>query len=533
MDDKGQFLKLLSPVRRQLRMTRILTAAQYGLALAAAVFVAVQLIARMVVFPYYNQAAAACSVLAFLLVLLLFIRSMPGWKEAAALYNSYVPEDRVTSALSFLGEDGAIQKLLIKETVSHMKMEQERVLSRNKKYPLTKWFAAGILLAAAAISLEQFPNKKIETAVKKQSELAVVKKAEEAVASELKKEKNPIAKKELEELKKELAKARTPEEALKAIDRKRKELALKELKAKEKTAELKTLINELDGAGLNKLAASIAEKDVEKAMAEMQQLLKDGGKLTPAQAAAMKKLAGTDGTLSKEQLGSIKKKLEDTFKAEGDLKELASLQDSVAKQGQKLQSEMAAKGLPAGEYAMGPQKDPSKSQAPSGANQGKTSSATNGSTGSQSGTGQNNGAVPGNIPGSANGNGNGTGQGAGQGKGTGSGAGQGNGAGSGIGQGGSPGAGAGLGQGAREFLTVPEKIGGNKTLESDFGELGEGSTSQFESDGPVQRGTLRPYEEVYGEYAASYRNSLDRVKLPGGLETIVKNYFSDLDPEKE
>ncbi|RDU38547.1 hypothetical protein DRW41_03015 [Neobacillus piezotolerans] len=533
MDDKGQFLKLLSPVRRQLRLKRAILGAQYGFAIGAAVFVAVLLVARMVVFPYYHQAAYVCSGLVFIIAFLFFIRRLPGWKEAAALYNSYIPEDRVLSAHSFLGEDGAIQKLLIKETVSRMKMEQERVLSRKKKYPITKWFTVGILIAASAVSLEQFPTKNIETAVKRQSELEVVKKAEKAMAAQLKKEINPLSKKELEELMEELAKARTPEEALKAIDRKRKELVLKELKEKEKNATLEALANELEGAGLEKLASSLAEKDVDKALEEIKRLSNNGGKLSPAQSSAMKKLTGTDGRLSEEQLGSLRQKLEETFNSQDGLKELASLQYALTKQGQELKSEMAAKGLTGGEFAMGPQKNPPKGQAQSGNKQGTPPPETNGSTGTRPGSKPSNGGVPGNIPGSGNGNGNGTGtgQGTGQGEGTGSGAGQGKG--TGIGQGGSPGAGAGLGQGSREFLTVPEKIGGNKTVESDFGELGEGGSSQFESDGPIQLGTLRPYEEVYGEYAASYRNSLDRVKLPGGLETIVKNYFSDLDPEKE
>ncbi|WP_316568490.1 hypothetical protein [Neobacillus sp. YIM B06451] len=537
MDDKRQFLKLLSPVRRQLRLARVFTAVQYGLASAGAGYVAVLLLARMVVFPYYVAAAIVCSVLAFLSVFLVSVRHFPGWKEAAALYNSYVPEDRVLSAHSFHGREGAIEKLLLAEAITYMKREQDRVLSRKKKYPITKWFAAGLLLAAAAVSLGQFPNKKIELAEKRQTELAAIKKAEEAVAEKMKKEKDPLAQKELEELMKELEKARSPEEALKAIDRKRKELALKELKEREKTSELESLINELKEAGLENLASSIAEKDVEKALEEIRRLSKNGEQRTPAQSAALKKLAGADSALSEEQLAKLRKKLEETFQAENDTKVLASVQDTLTKQGQKMQSEMAANGLSTDGFAMGTQNVSPDGQTPSTGSQGKNDPVNNGATGNQSGSSPNTGSTPGNGPENGNGNGSGTGvgNGAGQGSGSGSSPGQGNGSGTGngTGQGGNAGKGAGLGQGAQEFLTVPEKIGGNTTVEADFGKLGEGGSSQFESDGPVQRGTIRPYEEVYGEYAAAYRNSLDRVKLPGGLENIVKNYFSDLDPEKE
>ncbi|WP_059170112.1 hypothetical protein [Bacillus sp. FJAT-27445] len=529
MDDKKQFLKLLSPVRRQLRLARVFTAIQYGFASAAAACVAVFLIARIVVFPYYNQAAAVCSLLALSLVFLFFMRRLPGWKDAAEIYNGYVPEDRVLSAHSFHHEDGVIQKLLIKETVSYMKREQEHVLSRKKKYRITKWFAAGILLAAAAMALDQVPNKKIELAEKRQTELAVLKKAEKELAGQIKKEKNPLTKKELEELKKELAMARTPDEALKAIDRKRKELALKELKEKEKTSGLESLVTELEEAGLEKLASSIDEKDVDKALEEIRLLSKNGEKRSPAQSAAMKKLTGTAGSASEEKLDSLQKKLEETFQAESDLKELAAVQEAISKQGEKLQNEMSSNGLSPGRLAMGPQQNSPNGQTQSGNNQGKTAPINNGAAGSQPGSKPQNGTSPGTGLGKDNGNGIGQGNGTGQGTGTG----QGSGTGSGLGQGGSTGMGAGLGNGAREFLTVPDKIGGNEVVESDYGKLGGGSPSQFESDGPVQRGTIRAYEDVYGEYAASYRNSLDRMKLPGSLEHIVKNYFSDMDPEKE
>ncbi|WP_053366168.1 hypothetical protein [Bacillus sp. FJAT-27245] len=531
MDDKRQFLKLLAPVKRQLRLARVFAAAQYGLASAGAGCVIVLLLARMVVFPYYYEAAAVCSILAFLSVFLFFIRRLPGWKEAAGLYNSYVPEDRVIAAHSFQDQDGPIEKLLIKETVSYMKREQARVLSRKKKYRITKWLAAGILLAAAALSLEQFPNKKIELAEKRKTEIAIVKKAEENISAQMKKEKNPLAKKELEELKKELAKARTPEEALNTIERKKKELVLKELKEKDLNSGLESLITEMEEAGLKKLASAIAEKDVEKAMAEIGRLSKDGAQRTPAQSAALKKLAGTDGALSGKQLDSLQKKIKESFQSGNELRELAALQDTVTKQGQMLRGEMVAKGLLRGTLAMGPEKNIHNGQAPSAGGKGKNDPLNSGNAGTQSGSSPNKSSTPGS--GSGNGKGNGTGTGDGTGAGQGTGAGGGKGAGSSAGQGANPGKGAGLGEGPREFLTIPEKIGGNTNLESDFGKLGEGNTSQYESDGPVQRGTIRPYEEVYGEYADSYRNSLDRMKLPGGLENIVKNYFSDLDPKKE
>ena len=96
------------------------------------------------------------------------------------------------------------------------------------------------------------------------------------------------------------------------------------------------------------------------------------------------------------------------------------------------------------------------------------------------------------------------------------------------------GSGAGLGQGSRELLTIPEKTVGKENKEIDGGQLGEGTAvEQSEGSGPVLKGTIRPYEEVFGEYEKSYRESSDRYQLPGNLEKIVQSYFTTIDPNGE
>ncbi|MEH7106932.1 hypothetical protein V7083_04040, partial [Bacillus sp. JJ1764] len=71
-------------------------------------------------------------------------------------------------------------------------------------------------------------------------------------------------------------------------------------------------------------------------------------------------------------------------------------------------------------------------------------------------------------------------------------------------------------------------------LETDSGNLGQGSPSQqFSGNGPVLRGQIRSYQEVYGQYMDTYWNSTDRVTLPSDLEEIVKSYFTTIDPNKE
>ncbi|CEG26796.1 hypothetical protein [Bacillus sp. B-jedd] len=535
MDIQQQFLKLLLPVLRQLRIKRALLWIQTGMALAGGATLAVLLAARVIVFPYYHRTALVFVTIILGMVLLFIFRRLPGIKDAAALYNNFIPEDRVISALSFYKEEGVVQKLQLAETVAHMKKEETRVLYRKNKYPLNKWLAVGLLLFAAAFLSDAYPNKTLKLAEKRETELEVLKEAKRSVAKEAGKEKNPVAKQALKELKKELAKVKTPEEALKMIEKKRNELALKELKEAEKSKELAKMSDELRKNGLDQLADAIEEKDIEKAISELAKLNKNRGSLTDSQKQALNKLSGQDSELSKEQLASLGKKLEEAMQSAGKSQQLASAQNSLNGEGKSLQEMMEAGGLPPSNIVLGPTQGNKQGQNPPGSS-GQQPSGNN-TSGSQPGSQPQNGAGSGTGQGNSQGAGNGTGQGSGQGSGQGTGQGMGQGNGQGTGQGGSSGGagqGAGLGQGSRDFLTVPEKTDGKTNLETDSGKLGDGGPrQQFESDGPVLRGSIRPYEQVYNEYAAAYRQSLDRRKLPGGLENIVKNYFSDLDPDKE
>ncbi|HWL12189.1 MAG TPA: hypothetical protein VNQ57_04305, partial [Ureibacillus sp.] len=151
----------------------------------------------------------------------------------------------------------------------------------------------------------------------------------------------------------------------------------------------------------------------------------------------------------------------------------------------------------------------SEGEGQQGDSQGKNNSA------GQSGQEQGQGA-------GSQGQGNGTGAGGtGQGTGTGSGS-------SGMGQG----SGAGQGQGSRDLLSVPERVGGSSETTADGGPLNEG-TAVGEQKGsvPVTKGTIRPYEEVIGDYKESYLKSSERMQLPKDLQDIVQSYFSSIESE--
>ena len=83
-------------------------------------------------------------------------------------------------------------------------------------------------------------------------------------------------------------------------------------------------------------------------------------------------------------------------------------------------------------------------------------------------------------------------------------------------------------------MTVPDRIGGQNNQSVENGPLGQGSGEQeISGQSPAVRGSARPYSEVYGEYEQAYRESVDRMALPGNLENVVKNYFSELNPQGE
>jgi hypothetical protein len=84
------------------------------------------------------------------------------------------------------------------------------------------------------------------------------------------------------------------------------------------------------------------------------------------------------------------------------------------------------------------------------------------------------------------------------------------------------------------MLTIPERLQGGTNVETDNGNIGEGAPGQqSEGSGPILKGTIRPYSEVFQSYEQAYRQSTERVDLPADLGDIVKNYFSTIDPNKE
>ena len=58
--------------------------------------------------------------------------------------------------------------------------------------------------------------------------------------------------------------------------------------------------------------------------------------------------------------------------------------------------------------------------------------------------------------------------------------------------------------------------------------LPDGSVRQFEN--PLTVGEVRPYNQVYAEYAQEARQSAARQTLPSNVQTLVDRYFGAISP---
>ncbi|QCJ42033.1 hypothetical protein FAY30_09050 [Bacillus sp. S3] len=524
MEDKQLYFQLLKPIRRQLLRNRIITELHYWLLTVLAFSVLILSAARIVVIPYYHEMIWYGGFFMLLVFVFRCWRSQPGYREAASLFNDYIPDDRVITAFSFIDDDGMLQKLQLAEALTFMKKEQHHVLSRKKHEVRPKWLLMAVLLLGLAILLQYFPNQNLQLAVVKETESKIVKKAVKKLGEKIDKEKNEEKKKALQQAQEIIAKSPELKKAVEELEKQKKELELKALKQKEQLEKLHSLQQELKNMDVSQLAAALNEEDMKKIKKELERFNQKFDSLSESEKQAFSKLSGLNRQLSEKELAELTKKISEALNSENVMNQLADAQAALGEAAESLQTEMLRNGLQPQQVAL---------NSPTQSNGGQTNKQ-NGKNGSSKTGSQGGGQGKQSAGNGSQGIGNATGSGNGSGQGTGSGNGNGSGQGTGSGKGTGSGSGAGLGQGSRQLLTIPEKAAGKDNLETDTGAIGNGSPSeQYEGNGPILKGQLRSYQEVYGTYAEAYRNSTDRVKLPSDLEEIVKNYFLLLDPNKE
>lgn len=533
MEDHKQFEQLLKPIRRQLLIKLILKEVQLLFLLTGACVFLLITVASFVVVPFLIYYFLA---MFFLLMIILLIRiwlNRPGLYESALVYNTFVAEDRVLTAFSFLGNSGELESLQLADTIFFMKKVQNEVYKRKKYVIFPKWITIGFLFFLASVAFYFTVPDSFESAKKLEKEIKLVKEVEKELEEKVEKEKDPEVKKALKEAQQKLSQTKSAEEALKELEKQSKKLELQAIKEKEKQKALRNWQNELDRNGLGNLANLLEQKNLEAFEKELKELNKKWDELSKEQQKAISQFSEKDQQLSDEELEQLLAQIEDALQSPELLKQLAAAQALIQNTGMSMQNQMVSNGMPPTQLAFAP---PGQTSGGSSQQQGTTPNG-NGQTPSQNGqpnngNGSGNGSGSGSGNGSGAGSGSGTGSGSGSGTGTGSGSGSGSGTGSGSGNG--MGSGAGLGQGSREQLTIPDRLQGGKNVETDVGTIGEGQAGQqSEGTGPVLKGNIRPYSEVFKSYEQAYRQSTERLELPADLGDIVKNYFSNIDPNRE
>lgn len=470
MDRQKKLMRFVYRARRSLNLERMLMILQYGILTALILSMAILIVSRFFVFPYYVQTALMIGFMTIIFTIIWMVLKRVRKKEALIKLDAFYPYNELVTALSFKIEEHPLVESILEKSLK----ESEEAFARFKKRPKQLWSKKaliGILFTVMAIVLlSVFPAETQQEAKVVEKEREIVKELEKEVAELEKKAKSKEVKKEMKELLEKLKEVETSEEALKEVVKKQKELKLEEQKLKEQM---------------------LSENNAE----------------------------GLEG-LTEEQLEQ--------------LKELAELHSELAKGANNTQSALGKIGKPVS-FAL--QNAISQEVNSQSENESGTGSSGQGSTGNGS---QENGDSNSSNEGQGNGNSN-QGQSSGQGQG-GSGNGQGQGGqgqSSGSGQGGGGlgsssgagggGSGAGSGAGDRSLLSIPERIGGSSDPTIDGGPLGGGEPiGEQKGPVPVTKGTIRPYEEVIGQYEDSYMESSERLQLPKDLQQIVESYFSQV-----
>ncbi|MCL6456767.1 MAG: hypothetical protein K6T85_02055 [Gorillibacterium sp.] len=81
-------------------------------------------------------------------------------------------------------------------------------------------------------------------------------------------------------------------------------------------------------------------------------------------------------------------------------------------------------------------------------------------------------------------------------------------------------------------MTTPRSLAGAGNVQKDGGPASSsGGETQKGGSAPAIDGATRPYEEVYRDYETAAKSSLERNPLPQNLQNLVRDYFTEINPE--
>lgn len=472
MGRRKQLRKYIQRAKTSLTIERSIPIAQYGLFLALLSSASLVLVSRLFVWPYYRQTALVAFIAVILATVLFMWWKRVKEKEALHTLDDYFSHNELVTALSFEDDKDPLVQSLLNKAIQSVKSAFANFKARQKNLLQPKALAGLFVTAVVLAILYMFPAATQIEAIEVEKEKAVIEDVKTEVAKLEKKAETKEVKEQLKELQNTLKEAETAEEALREVVKKQKELALKEQQLKDKQTDSK------DGAS-EETGLSKEEAEQLKELAQMQQELTQNANATQT---AMSKLGKPASN---------------------------TLQNAIA-------SANGAKNNQQNNTNSNQNSSQSNQQAQTG-QQGQNNSQ-NGSQ-QASGKGQGQGSNKSNQQGQGNGQGQGQGQGQGNGKGSSQSTASG-------------GKGAGTGQGNRDLLTTPNRIGGSSQTSVDGGALGDGSNiSEQQGNGPITKGSIRPYEEVIGSYKDSYLESSERLQLPKDLQNVVQSYFTSIESQ--
>ncbi|MDM5246696.1 MULTISPECIES: hypothetical protein [unclassified Lysinibacillus] len=482
MEHRKQLRKYIQRAKTSLTVERSIPIAQYGLFLALLSSASLFLVSRLFVWPYYRETAFAVFLVVILATVLFMWWKRVKEKEALHTLDDYFSHNELVTALSFEDDKDPLVQSLVNKAMQSVENAFASFKARKKNLFRPKALVGLFVTAVGLAILYMFPAATQIEAIEVEKEKAVIEDVKKEVAKLEKKTETKEVKEQLKELQNTLKEAETAEEALREVVKKQKELSLKEQQLKDKQTASKEGASEEQG---------LSKEEVEqlKELAQMQQELTQNANATQT---AMSKLGKPASNTLQNAIAS------------------ANSANNNQQNNTNQNQNSSANSQPSNQQGQTGQQGQNNSQ-----------------NGSQQASG--NGQAQGSNQSKQQGQGNGQGQGQGQGNGQGQGQGNGNGSGQGTGSGGQ---GAGTGQGGRDLLTTPNRIGGSSQTSVDGGALGDGSNiSEQQGNGPITKGSIRPYEEVIGSYKDSYLESSERLQLPKDLQNVVQSYFTSIESQ--
>lgn len=549
--DSEELEHVLAPVNRRLLVFRLWRYGFWGVWIGSGVAAVMLLLGRFLPIVYVRELTAGLIGISLLSALAAACLRKIGPEQSAAVVDAFDQSNAMATALQYREEQSPVVLLQREEA---MAAGRHFVSNLREHLPMpprrNRWLIVLASLAVVAF-LGWLPNPMDDVIAKGQQAKELFNEQQqkfEELKQQLEAQKLPALvekplKEQIAQLEERLKEAKSVDEALAAMERVMKEMQalandlhkeqakaeqmLREMERQQQLANIAKAMRQQNREQLkqsmDELQRETAKLDAQakaalaKQLEQLAQMLPQDGQLDAealrkAMEAAAVALNSSDAQQLQEKLGELGEQLAEALaKMSASEQSLAALQAQLAQLGelgQQLAQKATAAGLAvANGWSAG--QGAADGLASAGGSAGDDAAWEDAAGRAQDG---------------------GAGQGAGQGAGAGSGAGSGAGAG-GSGQGAGQGPGAGIGTGSRSLVMTPRKYEGEGDIYKDNGPTdGKGGEVQKGGTSPTIDGVSRPYEEVFNEYAAEAKESLNRAPLPERMQGLVEQYFLEIQP---